>query len=693
MIRFFLLVLAVLSRIFFVISRGKQNTIIHHQEELSELKPMILNIIERYFKNTRCICSITAGSHSVLEDFPMWFPTFSINIRNISYLYFNIDSEGSETINKFESIIMKAISEECTPFVVQVKNINGVIRAIDRASRRSITRYRKQYIYLPVNFEEPIEVRSIFSLTEMNNMPDTLLARFVNEPSSYIALSKPRTDEQINDAKCFMTFPCLEENIANTNDTMNAVQHGHAIELLTHKFVGRNPFSEIVLDVWINDSFLNYNDLFPDKISNLKGKHLKCSSMPYIPYTVFTENEQIYSGSELQIILELSKKINFTWEIVTDDHLWGTIWPNGTGNGVVGKVAGKQADFGIAGLYPWFSTYQWADFSHVHTTSSIVCMAPKPHMRPRWISLYLPLSQNLWSAVITALALISFTNYYLHKASAMYLVLIKCCKSVTDTSAFESFNTIINSFLTTLGMFFQQPPPNKVTVIGPLRLFILCVLIFCLFISSVYSGGLASILTIPRFESPIDTREELAESGLPWVNVHEAWVWSLLDSEDDVSKTLVRNFQIHSEEEMTKEATQGKTVFSLEKFNSGLYSIPEHINEETIQTLRVMKEELYGGHVILIAQKSSPYIKHLNELVDHLYESGILRYWESKVLREFLSQRLQIAVAQSVILNTQNGPTKLLTDHLQGAFIMLLLGISLASLSFLVEMVTAKCAS
>jgi hypothetical protein len=71
-----------------------------------------------------------------------------------------------------------------------------------------------------------------------------------------------------------------------------------------------------------------------------------------------------------------------------------------------------------------------------------------------------------------------------------------------------------------------------------------------------------------RYEHPIDTVKELADSSLPWVNIHEAWVWSLLDSDDPVSKTLVRHFQVLTEEEMTVLSTQGKTAFSLEKLAS-----------------------------------------------------------------------------------------------------------------------------
>jgi hypothetical protein len=71
-----------------------------------------------------------------------------------------------------------------------------------------------------------------------------------------------------------------------------------------------------------------------------------------------------------------------------------------------------------------------------------------------------------------------------------------------------------------------------------------------------------------RYEHPIDTVKELADSNLPWVNVHEAWVWSLLDSDDPVAKKLVRHFQVLTGEEMRVLSTQGKTAFPLEKLAS-----------------------------------------------------------------------------------------------------------------------------
>jgi hypothetical protein len=131
---------------------------------------------------------------------------------------------------------------------------------------------------------------------------------------------------------------CKASCLNTINDNMNV------IEIVTHKFVGKNPSSEAVLDIWVNDGqhagFLKCTDLFPDKIRNLEGRVVKVTTLNYVPFVVLIHDEErsLYGGSELLTFMEFAKKLNFTWELVQDeDNLWGAAWSNGSGNGVIGK--------------------------------------------------------------------------------------------------------------------------------------------------------------------------------------------------------------------------------------------------------------------------------------------------------------------------------------------------------------------
>jgi hypothetical protein len=99
-----------------------------------------------------------------------------------------------------------------------------------------------------------------------------------------------------------------------------------------------------------------------------------------------------------------------------------------------------------------------------------------------------------------------------------------------------------------------------------------------------------------------------------------------------------------------------------------------------------MKETMYGSHITIATRKSSPYKERFNQIISSLYETGIMLFWEGQTTRRYISQRLQIAIMQSVVLNNQEGPTQLMVDHLQGAFVILSLGLALATVVFIGEM-------
>jgi hypothetical protein len=68
------------------------------------------------------------------------------------------------------------------------------------------------------------------------------------------------------------------------------------------------------------------------------------------------------------------------------------------------------------------------------------------------------------------------------------------------TTTQASYATWLNCLLTTIGAFVLQSPPDPRTAgQGPMKGFVTSLLVFFLLVSSAYSGGLASILTVPRW--------------------------------------------------------------------------------------------------------------------------------------------------------------------------------------------------
>jgi hypothetical protein len=377
------------------------------------LGPMVHHIANRYFINSRCICIITEEDGNILKYIPKSAVIFRIQIGGMRSTIQEIEDsdllDSSKLTNgtrMFESLLIEAMDAGCESYIVQVRNIASVIHSFARSSRRAVTRSCKKFVYLPATLGgDTLPLEDIFSMEEMNHLPDTVISRFVN-------MERPQNFEQhgheIKNYKCkshmsnalmnsnsdvTMSFPedRLVKNLPqrmtkNIDDTMTArecvgsgcdasegglylertddtnttknmsmnlgIASGlnqatgkiNGIEIVTLEFVGKKPSCVIVLDVWIADDrgvgFLDCADLFPDKMSNLQGREIRVATFSYLPFVVLIHDEKtaVYDGVEFLIFLEFANKVNATWKLVLDEgNFWGVAWPNGSGNGIVGK--------------------------------------------------------------------------------------------------------------------------------------------------------------------------------------------------------------------------------------------------------------------------------------------------------------------------------------------------------------------
>jgi hypothetical protein len=138
------------------------------------------------------------------------------------------------------------------------------------------------------------------------------------------------------------------------------------IELITHRFNGRNPSESVSLDVWApEDGFMYQADLYPDKVTDLKGKTLSLTAIFYPPLSVVYEDRDpaLYDGLEFQVMYSWARQNNFTWRVVYEpNEWWGAIWENGSGVGLSGHVSMDKADVGFGAIYLWENEHRFTDY-------------------------------------------------------------------------------------------------------------------------------------------------------------------------------------------------------------------------------------------------------------------------------------------------------------------------------------------
>jgi hypothetical protein len=308
---------------------------------------MTRHIVEKYFSHGHCVGVITEDGH-----LPRYIltaaPTVAVTVSTVPKMADNEEFKiYQEETKMFDNIMVKLLNQGCLSFIIQVNTPELLVEYFYRSSRRSESRANKRYLFLPSlgSFETlSYDATCIFRMKEMDVMPDVAVAKLVR---------KYRTVHEI----------CSNRNIAPESNGMGQGQHKNItketprvctpdscysrahrqvtdgisplkytcpkwdeIEIMTHRFVGSNPDTEVRLDTWISGKgFLQGADLYPDKMRDLQGKMVHVAAVPnYPPYTIIHTNSTppVYDGIELRFVKDFARQLNFTFRVVTDDIGW-----------------------------------------------------------------------------------------------------------------------------------------------------------------------------------------------------------------------------------------------------------------------------------------------------------------------------------------------------------------------------------
>lgn len=123
----------------------------------------------------------------------------------------------------------------------------------------------------------------------------------------------------------------------------------------------------------------------------------------------------------------------------------------------------------------------------------------------------------------------------------------------------------------------------------------------------------------------------------------------------------------------------------------GHYSLPEYIDQDAMDYLRLMRDDLYYDYTTAFAYKTWPFLKTLNPLLSQIYQSGIPIFWELKMSLKYLDNNLQLRVLNSRTTQDDDaGPEPLNTAQLLGAFGLLMVGNSIAFVILLGEIIIER---
>ncbi|KAM7344265.1 ionotropic receptor 41a [Cochliomyia hominivorax] len=461
---------------------------------------------------------------------------------------------------------------------------------------------------------------------------------------------------------------------------------------------GEKQYSLELLDRFYasNNTFLYNHPLFPDKTANLRGREIIVAGFDYRPYFVINYQNQAnnsydvaYDGSakgavqidgtEGRVILTFCEIYNCTvWIDSTEANDWGEVYPNLTGDGALGMIVKDMAEISVAAMYSWDVDYLQLDMSMYLVRSGITCLVPAPRRLASWLLPLEPFQFTLWMAVLAYLLIEVISLSFTHKFESNLIS--------EEISWYQSFKF---AYVTTIKLFLSQSGNSYVRSLT-VRVLLFTCFMNDIILTSIYAGGLASILTIPSYEKAADTVDGMLYHKLKWAANSEAWVSAIRNTDDERMNEILKNFNIYNDDKLELLATTRSDMgFTVERLPFGHYAIGDYLSSESIDHLKIMKEDLYFQYTVAFVRRCWPLLDRFDQMVYWWHSAGLDKYWEWRVVAVNLNVQKQKQVEATMYSNAEEmGPEKLGMANFAGILLIWVLGISLALVVFLYEVIS-----
>ncbi|XP_068247580.1 glutamate receptor ionotropic, delta-2-like [Palaemon carinicauda] len=407
---------------------------------------------------------------------------------------------------------------------------------------------------------------------------------------------------------------------------------------------------------------------------NFGGRTMNASVVDNWPFfkiiPIDKENALPHSGIDHNVLQSVAKKLNFKYELkIEPGSSWGGPRPDGTITGMIGMTARREVNFAINEITITETRGTVVDFTKPYFLESTIIITQAPAQLSKAGAVFSPFSLMMWLLLVTAVALIGPILRAFSWAMEKYL--LEAPEGSLQVYSFNMYRSMVLQ-----GNYIITPH-------WPHRFIFFFWYLFCFYIYALYQGTLTAVLAVPQFEKPIDSLNDLMVSM----------------EKRDCTLMLVYGT---SNEFIFKEATSGiyKEIWDL--FNTANYvkSVDQGIskvlsgkfgfvNAKLSSEIRATKA---GRHKFHIARQSfypqgygvalnrgAPYKRVFEKALAQLTEAGLIGKW---TLNEVNSLKRG---TNSDGKTEDRGPGAITLKHLQAAFFLLGLGLTVSTTVLLAE--------
>jgi hypothetical protein len=438
----------------------------------------------------------------------------------------------------------------------------------------------------------------------------------------------------------------------------------------------------VLLDMWLmvgEGNFVRNSFIFPRKIiDNLYGCGLRVAAT----ITGFTAESAIQisgnnteltfdDGLEIGLLKLVARAMNFTTIFLPQINNFRQIQEeSGKYVGYTGLLVNDEADIAVGGI---IRTATWANVTDATTSYCPVrweWYVPCPLKFPGWKSIFRIFSLSGWLSIILAAVLANVAIVFLARFR------------INEYKSFRLFtDAILDVWALILGVSISSLPRTI-----PLRLFFSAWMCYSLAINTVFQAYLTTFLVDPGFEKSITSIEEVYTSGTKYGFSPTYFDRNFNDKTDTKAVEILEN-RIDCDDMAICVLWTAKYRNISSICTSGLveylYYGSNYSDEFRGYRPCALKQiPILVTDLLMVLQKGSTFLDHVNEILRRLVESGIPAY----LAKVSPSERAFFKAKLSTYKTVADEYSVFSMNNMQSAFYLLLFGHSLGLISFLIEM-------
>nr|XP_040576005.1 ionotropic receptor 21a-like [Lepeophtheirus salmonis] len=431
--------------------------------------------------------------------------------------------------------------------------------------------------------------------------------------------------------------------------------------------------------------------LFPS-FDNFHGFKLQIGAIPYSPFisgVVLDEDDQArgdyvsykdYSGFEIDMLNAASHIHNFTYQIQNDPNgFWGSVGPDGKWSGVTAMAQRGQVDMIISTIIQTYSRHLILDMTPAFWYDYLVPASPIPSVIPQYLAIIYPFSMYLW--ILVLLSVVIVPAVFILTARLEYSII----KNPQKYKEMRNWISVARSCWFTYVTFIGENE-NSQKNINLLCCYWLCGswFIFCLIITAGYSSKLKSFLTNPIYSKPINTIEDVLESGLPWgmVKYDELEQKMMEKSNDSSIKKIWKNMEFlpfNALPDVESVFQSKRIVFD---YRMGLQASVQsgYSTQDGISFVHVSDEPIFmKSPIAWNFNANNPWKFIFDNHINKCIRAGLVEFWARKSLYQLKIDYLKKGGTIKSYTPRSNVSTLTLAD-LQSAFYILLISYVISTL-------------